>query len=420
MTITTSLSNGLTVVLERMPYLKSVSFGVWVKVGSAYENSHNNGIAHMLEHMFFKGTKTRTAKDLADITSMIGGNVNAYTSKECTNFYATTIDEYLPIAIDMISDMIKNSVFNAEELEKEKGVVLEEIDMYDDSAEDMCHEMLQKEVWSGHPLGYLISGEKDIVRTFTREQLIQFRDQYYTADNMIISIAGNYNEETILKQLEACFGSIPATAIRPKLTIPTYKNCIYKNEKDIEQMHINIAFPSITNIDERRYELTVMNAILGENANCMLFQSIREDLGLTYSIYSYESSFEATGLFHIYAATNPEPALTIYDEIFRIIDEVKKEGFSEKDIEETKKQIRVNLTIASESTKNRMNSNAKHIMKYGKVIPLNEVIERVNLITRDKVNSLANTILDETSCSIALVGNLDEKIVKGIEQRWNR
>jgi predicted Zn-dependent peptidase len=420
MTITTSLSNGLTVVLERMPYLKSVSFGVWVKVGSAYENSHNNGIAHMLEHMFFKGTKTRTAKDLADITSMIGGNVNAYTSKECTNFYATTIDEYLPIAIDMISDMIQNSIFNAEELEKEKGVVLEEIDMYDDSAEDMCHEMLQKEVWNQHPLGYLISGEKNIVRTFTREQLIQFRDQYYTADNMIISIAGNYNVDTILKQLEECFGSIPSTASRPKLTIPTYKNCIYKDEKDIEQMHINIAFPSISNIDERRYELTVMNAILGENANCMLFQRIREDLGLTYSIYSYESSFEATGLFHIYAATNPEPALTIYDEIFRIIDEVKKEGFSEKEIEETKKQIRVNLTIASESTKNRMNSNAKHIMKYGKVIPLNDVIERVNLITRDNVNSLANTILDETSCSIALVGNLDERIVKGIEERWKQ
>lgn len=420
MTFTTRLSNGLTVVLESMPYLKSVSFGVWVKVGSAYENSDNNGIAHMLEHMFFKGTKTRTAKDLADITSMIGGNVNAYTSKECTNFYATTIDEYLPIAIDMVSDMLQNSVFNAEELEKEKGVVLEEIDMYDDSAEDMCHEMLQKEVWNQHPLGYLISGEKDIVRTFTREQLIQFRDQFYTADNMIISIAGNYNEKTILKQLEECFGSIPATASRPKLTIPTYKNCIYKDEKDIEQMHINIAFPSITNIDERRYELTVMNAILGENANCMLFQRIREDLGLTYSIYSYESSFELAGLFHIYAATNPEPALTIYDEIFRIIDEVKKEGFSEKDIEETKKQICVNLTIASESTKNRMNSNAKHIMKYGKIIPLNDVIERVNAINRDNVNSLAKNILDETSCSISLVGNLDEKIVKGIEERWNR
>ena len=182
MTTTTKLSNGLTVVLEKMPYLRSVSFGVWVKVGSAYENATNNGIAHMLEHMFFKGTKTRTAKELADITSMIGGNVNAYTSKECTNFYATTIDEYLSIAIDMISDMILNSVFAKEELEKEKGVVLEEIDMYDDSAEDMCHEMLQKEAWAGHPLGYLISGEKEVVRTFTREQLVEFRDMYYTAE----------------------------------------------------------------------------------------------------------------------------------------------------------------------------------------------------------------------------------------------
>ncbi|WP_167956617.1 M16 family metallopeptidase [Anaerosporobacter faecicola] len=420
MTTTTKLTNGLTVVLERMPYLKSVSFGVWVKVGSAYENAKNNGIAHMLEHMFFKGTTTRSAKDLADITSMIGGNVNAYTSKEHTNFYATTIDEYLPIAIDMISDMIQNSLFSMEELEKEKGVVLEEIDMYDDSAEDMCHEMLQREVWKEHPLGYLISGEKEIVRSFTREQLITFRDLYYTADNMVISIAGNYNEKETLEQLENSFGKLRATANRPPLTKPEYKNCIYKDEKDIEQMHINIAFPSIASIDESRYELTVMNAILGENANCMLFQRIREEMGLTYSIYSYESSFLTTGLFHIYAATNPEPALKIYEEVFRIIEQVKKTGFSEKDIEETKKQIRVNLTIASESTKNRMNSNAKHIMKYGMIHPLNDIIGRVNKVTKESVDQLANKILDESVCSVALVGNLDQKIVKGIESRWNQ
>lgn len=419
MTTTTKLSNGLTVVLEKMPYLRSVSFGVWVKVGSAYENVSNNGIAHMLEHMFFKGTKKRTAKELADITSMIGGNVNAYTSKECTNFYATTIDEYLPIAIDMISDMILNSVFAKEELEKEKGVVLEEIDMYDDSAEDMCHEMLQKEVWPGHPLGYLISGTKEVVRTFTREQLIQFRDMYYTADNMLISIAGNYNDD-IIEQLERCFGSIPATAKRDSITVPRYTRCIYKSEKDIEQMHMNLAYPGITNVDDRRYELSVLSAILGENANCMLFQRIREDMGLTYSIYSYESSFANTGLFHIYAATNPEPALAIYDEILKILSEIKEHGFPEKDIEETKKQIRVNLTIASESTKNRMNSNAKSILKHGKITPLAEVIERVNCITKHDIDTLANEILNQDKCSIALVGNLNKKIVKGIEERWRR
>lgn len=419
MTTTTKLSNGLTVVLEKMPYLRSVSFGVWVKVGSAYENVSNNGIAHMLEHMFFKGTKTRTAKELADITSMIGGNVNAYTSKECTNFYATTIDEYLPIAIDMISDMILNSVFAKEELEKEKGVVLEEIDMYDDSAEDMCHEMLQKEVWPGHPLGYLISGTKEVVRTFTREQLIQFRDMYYTADNILISIAGNYNDD-IIEQLERCFGSIPATAKRDSITVPRYTRCIYKSEKDIEQMHMNLAYPGITNVDDRRYELSVLSAILGENANCMLFQRIREDMGLTYSIYSYESSFANTGLFHIYAATNPEPALAIYDEILKILSEIKEHGFPEKDIEETKKQIRVNLTIASESTKNRMNSNAKSILKHGRITPLAEVIERVNCITKHDIDTLANEILNQDKCSIALVGNLNKKIVKGIEERWRR
>lgn len=419
MITTTTLSNGLTVVLEKMPYLKSVSIGVFIKVGSAYEDVTNNGISHMIEHMLFKGTQKRTAKELADITSMIGGNVNAYTMKEYTSFYATTIDEYLPIAIDMLSDMILNSVFTEENLNKEKGVVVEEIDMYDDSAEDVCHEMLQKEVWPNNPLGYLISGEKEVVRSFTREQLVEFKDRYYTADNMIISIAGNFNED-IRKQLEYSFGPMKKTANRKELCVPTYKKTFFELEKDIEQMHINLAFPSITDVDKRRYESTVMNALLGDNANCMLFQRIRENLGLTYSIYSYESSFTRSGLYHIYAATNPEPAVRILDEINAILQEITTKGFSEREIEEAKKQICVNLTIASESTKNRMNSNAKSLLKFGTTKGLNELITRVHKITKEGVDSLAQEVLKPENASIALVGNLEKSVVKGIRERWSK
>jgi predicted Zn-dependent peptidase len=416
----TKLSNGITVVMENMSYLKSVSFGIWIKLGSAYEDSSNNGISHLLEHMFFKGTTNRTAKQLADDMTKIGGNMNAYTSKECTSFYLTTLDEYLPFAINMVGDMINNSTFEFDDLKKEKSVVIEEIDMYDDSPEDLSHEMLQKMIWKDHPLGYIISGEKDIVRSLTREQLIEYKNSHYTADNMIISVAGNFVTEQLIELLEQNFGSIQASTQNYALTVPKYNRCIYKKEKDIEQLHLNIAFPSITLDSEDRYELTIMNAILGGNANSLLFQRIREEKGLTYSIYSYGSSYTRAGLFHIYAATNPEPAMEVFDEMIKIIEEIKVKGFLEKDIEETKEQIKINLTIANESTKNRMNSNAKVMMNRNRIVDVEETIRKVNAVTKETLDLFIKQSFDLSQSSISLVGNLDRQSVKDIEDKWTK
>jgi predicted Zn-dependent peptidase len=251
--------------------------------------------------MLFKGTKNRSAKQIADEMARIGGNMNAFTSKECTSYYATTLSEHLPIAIDIISDMLTNSLIDDKALKKEKGVIIEEIDMYDDSPEDLVHEMLQQRIWKDHPLGYMISGTKKIVRKVTREQIQNFMDTYYVGSNMIISVAGHFDEDMVLGLLEEKFGGIKAESDKAnqEKSRPEYNRVQCKRHKDIEQLHCNIAFDCISYLSEERYVLSVLNSILGGSVNSRLFQKIRENSGLTYSIYSYGSSYRETGLFHI-------------------------------------------------------------------------------------------------------------------------
>lgn len=412
------LSNGITVVLEEMPYLRSASFGVWIKVGSSHEDKSNNGISHMIEHMLFKGTKRRNAKQIADEMARIGGNINAFTSKECTSFYATTLDKHLATAIDIISDMLTNSLISEVELEKEKGVILEEIDMYDDSPEDLVHEMLQKHIWKEHPLGYIISGSKKTVRSFSREQILDYLKKYYVASNIVISIAGSFKEEEIMNLLEETFGRIEKGESSKHQMIPTYNRCIYTKNKDIEQIHLNIAYESITYDSEDKYALAIVNSVLGGSINSRLFQKIREDLGLTYSIYSYGSSYKEAGLFHIYAAMNPSQVETVTNKIFQVVEEFKKDGMLIDELLETKEQIETELIMSSESAKSRMNSNGKSIMNRGRITSLEETIKKVNATTIEDIQRYLNQYFITSDCSMSLVGNLEEINIKEIEDRW--
>lgn len=402
------LSNGITVVLETMPYLRSAAFGVWVKVGSSNENKINNGISHIIEHMLFKGTKNRTAKQIADDMARIGGDINAYTSKECTSFYAVTLDEHLPIAIEIIGDMLNNSLIDEGSLEKEKGVIIEEIDMYDDSPEDLVHEMLQMKIWKDHPLGYQISGTKKTVRGVTREEIIEFIREYYVAENIVISVAGNIKEEEILKELEAHFGKIVSGKRSLDGSVPVYHQTIYKKEKDVEQLHLNIAFESVVADTKEKYPLTILNSVFGGSINSRLFQEIRENHGLTYSIYSYGSVYKKAGLFHIYAAMNPLQLKPVVDYTFEIIDDIKQNGLTDEEISMAKEQIKTELILGNESAKNRMNSNGKSILFKDKITPLEETIFKLNQVTTEEISAFANKYLTKETCSFSLVGNLEQ------------
>lgn len=412
-----TLSNSITVVMERMPYLKSAAFGVWVRAGSANEDDSNNGIAHLIEHMLFKGTTNRTARQIADEMAKIGGNINAFTSKECTSYYATTLSEHLPIAIDIISDMLNNSLIEEKALKKEKGVILEEIDMYDDSPEDLVHEQLQQRVWKDHPLGYMISGTKKIVRRVSREQILEFMDTYYVGENVIISVAGNFHEDEILKLLEKTFGTRKAKSLREKAVPgkPSYHRVICKRDKDIEQMHLNIAFNCISYRSEERYTLSVLNSILGGSVSSRLFQKIREDSGLTYSIYSYGSSYRDTGLLHIYAAMNPTQTPTVVKKIQQIVGDMKKKGVTGEELSMTKEQIKTELILGNESAKSRMNSNGKSMMNRGRIATLDELTEGIDKVSLADIKTFANHYLDLSHCSYSLVGNMKEIDHKDLE-----
>lgn len=417
MTNINMLSNNITVITEVLPYLQSASFGVWVKAGSANEDENNNGIAHMIEHMLFKGTNSRSAKQIADEMAKIGGNMNAFTSKECTSYYATSLSEHLPITIDILADMFRHSLIDEKALKKEKGVIIEEIDMYDDSPEDLVHDMLQQRIWKNHPLGYLISGTKKIVRRTTREQILDFMNTYYVGDNIIISVAGNFNEVLILKLLEDKFGKLPASSTNKTNTFgkPDYNRVFCKREKDIEQIHCNIAFNSISYLSKERYVLSILNSILGGSINSRLFQKIRENSGLTYSIYSYGSSFRETGLFHIYAAMNPSQTATVIKKIYQIINEIKKNGVTLEELSMTKEQIKTELILGNESTKSRMNSNGKSMLSRGRIAPMEELIDEINKVNLKDVTDFANKYFDFNNASMSLVGNLKEIDLKAFE-----
>lgn len=407
MTSINTLSNGITVVMESMSYLKSASFGVWVRVGSANEDESNNGIAHMIEHMMFKGTKSRSAKQIADEMARIGGNINAFTSKECTSYYATSLSEHLPIAIRIIGDMLNNSLYDEKALKKEKSVILEEIDMYEDSPEDLVHDMLQQRIWKGHPLGYIISGRKKNVRRISREQIISFINDNYTGDNIVISVAGNFDQKEILAVIEEEFGNIKANRGREVLIErPKYNKVVVRKEKDIEQLHINIAFNAISYLSEDRYTLSVFNSILGGSPSSRLFQEIREDAGLTYSIYSYGSSYKDTGLVHIYAALNPGQKDTVIKKIHNIVDTLRKRGITAEELSMTKEQIKTELILGNESAKSRMNSNGKSMLSRGRLVPLNELLEGIDRVSLEDVIDFARSYMDIANSSISLVGNL--------------
>lgn len=404
------LNNKIRVVFEQNKHFNSATVGVWVGAGSRDEVKENNGIAHMIEHMLFKGTRTRTASDIAISTAVLGGNLNAYTSKECTSFYCKTLKEYILEAIDIIGDMICNPLLDENDLKKEKGVVCEEIDMYNDSAEDYVHEYLQMKAWKNHPLGFLISGEKKIVRKLTRDDLIDFMDNYYVGENIVISVAGNFDKEQVLSQIEKSFSSLRTspkdiTKVK-KRTTPVYTPVYIKKKQDIEQIHLNMAFEIPSFVDEVRYEFTIINAILGGDVNSRLFQKIREDRGLTYNICSYGSAFSDTGLFHIYGALNPNQLERVMKLIKGIIADLTKKGITKEEFENAKKQVITEMTLNQDNTVNLMNSNAKSIMFYDKIYTFKDSMKAINEVTIESVNKCIKDYLVIDKMSVAIAGKV--------------
>jgi predicted Zn-dependent peptidase len=406
-----TLDNGIRVVMEDISYVNSVSIGVWVDNGSIKEDKHINGISHFIEHMLFKGTSNRTAKQIAETIDNIGGQINAFTSKEYTCFYAKVIDSHLPIAIDVLADMINNSLFSEEDIEKEKSVVIEEINMYEDSPEDMVYDLLAETMFENTSLSLPILGTVDTLNNITREKLIDYFDNNYTVENLVISIAGNIKVDETIELLEKKFGILKHTSDKNNNIADSIKftQKIRGKYKKTEQLNFCIGMEGIPCGNDDIYPLLVLNNIFGGSMSSRLFQKIREEKGLVYSVYSHPSSYKNTGTFTIYAGLSPKQIYNVVNIIKNDIEELKLNLITIDELEKSREQLKGNYILGLESTSSRMAEIGKSELTLGEIYSPKEILEKIDKVTLEDVKETIDKIFNYNKFNIAYVGNITNK-----------
>ena len=404
------LPNGLRVVGERLPYLRSVSIGAWMHVGSMMEEKAESGLSHFLEHMVFKGTEKRTARQIAEEMDAVGGQLNAFTGRDCTCFYAKVIDEDLELAVDILSDLVIHATMDPTELEKERGVILEEISMDEDPPEDLVHDLLQSAQFGEQSPGQPILGPAAQVEAYTRDDLLAFRQKHYAPKETVVALAGNYAPEKVLTWVTQYFGGweneIPPVET-PDWHVLTGVNAL--REKDTEQMHICMGFPGMAYGTEGVYPLAVANNILGGAMSSRLFQRIREDLGLAYSVYSYPNTYKGVGTFGLYAGVSPKNAELVLQEIRAELDKFVTEGITEKEFRDSVTQLRSGYLMGLESPGARMQGLGRSTLLRGKPLSHEATLAAIEAVTMEKVMEVARDVLTQDPC-IAIVGKGAEQV----------
>ncbi|MNW30548.1 Protease 3 precursor [compost metagenome] len=407
------LKNGLRVVMEKIPTCRSVSFGIWVKTGSRNESPEQGGISHFIEHMLFKGTERFNAKEIAEQFDAIGGNVNAFTSKEYTCFYAKVLDEHLPIAVDVLSDMFFRSLFDPEELRKEKNVILEEISMYEDTPDDMVHDLVSEAAYGSHALAKPILGTEELLQTMEPKHLQEYMRQNYTVENTVISVAGNI-DDSIIELMEKYFGDFNNKGQQSSIVAPDFLGDLKYYRKKTEQNHICLSFPGLQIGADNQYAMTLLNNTLGGGMSSRLFQEIREKRGLAYSVYSYHSSYADCGLFTVYAGTAPKQTQEVLNLTKEILHDVSVNGINESELTKGKEQLKGSLILSLESTGSRMNRLGKNELMMGRHNTLDEMIARIEEVTMDDVNAVLKEMFKKPY-SLAMVGSSD-RVLSGIRR----
>lgn len=406
------LKNGLTVLVETMPYLRSVSIGVWVKAGSMLEKPEENGLSHFMEHMAFKGTEKRSARQIAEEMDAIGGHLNASTSKLVTNYYAKVIDEDLPLAADILADLVCNPILDPDETEKERGVIMEEISMVDDTPEDVVYDVLAEAVFGEQALGQTILGPAERILAYTPADLHAFRRRHYGPQNAVIAIAGNVDTKRVQDLLEEKFGAwtgAPKQVYPQNIAIPAARKCF--RDKDTEQVHLCISYRGLEMGNQDIYPLAVLNTILGGGMSSRLFQRIREDLGMAYSVYSSPSNYPHCGEFTLYAATSPKYAKTVLEQIDVEIAKLLKEGITDKEFTQAKAQLKGSFILGLESAYNRMSALGHNQILLERMVSPEDTIALIEKAGMEDVNRLAAQILNGER-AFAVVGKHAEKYLQ--------
>ena len=409
-----TLDNGLRIVTHHMPAFESVTFGVWNNVGSRDEHEEINGTAHFLEHMAFKGTTTKTAKEIAEKVDNVGGFMNAFTSEETTAYFVQLLEQNLQVGIDVISDILQNSTFEPEELEKERGVILQEIGMYLDDPSEMVGDYWQRTAFPNQPIGRLIIGKKEIIQSIKRDKIVNFMQNNYHPSKMVVSAAGKINHENFVEQISNSMINLPNGNINKRVKA-LYQGGEYREEKALEQVHLVLGFKGLDYYDEDYYALKIYSAIMGAGMSSRLFQEIREKRGLVYSIHTSSRSFYDTGTFQVFAGTGEKQ---IQELIPVLCDELQNapKNLTDKEIEKSKTQLRSATLMATESTMSNAAIAVHQVFTKEKLINIEEILEKIKNVSKSSIEKAAKKLLSSkpTVSSIGPIKKLEhlDNIVK--------
>jgi predicted Zn-dependent peptidase len=407
------LSNGIPVVMEQLKNMRSVALGIWVKVGSRDEEFNKSGISHFLEHMFFKGTVKRTAKDIAVEIDSLGGEINAFTSKESTTFYVKILDEYIEKGIELLADIFLHSTFPEEDIEKEKGIVKEEIKLIEDTPDDYIHDLFNQTIWGNKGLGQPVLGRRETVKSFTREDLISHIRKYYGTKDVVISCAGNFEHDTIISILSRSLGSLRRGSEPAKGPLPHFESKVDVFHKELSEAHICLGIEGIPQTSEDRYSLYVLNTIFGAGVSSRLFQEIREKRGLAYSIYSFVSSYYDTGIWGVYAGVSRKRVGEVAGLILKEMNDLKS-TLTEVELQRSKNQLKGNIILGLESTSSRMTNIARQEIYHRRYYSPKEIMKEVDSITLGHIQNLAEKLIKQEKFSLTVYGPVYEKDLKGI------
>jgi predicted Zn-dependent peptidase len=404
----TVLPNGLIVLTERMDHLRSVAMGVWIKSGSRCEPAEANGISHFVEHMLFKGTRSRTAQHIAREMDSIGGNLDAFTGKETICFNVKSLAEHVPIALDVLTDLVLNPVFAAADIERERGVILEEIKIDEDNPDVLVHELFTQSFWKDHPLGWPILGTSKTVSGLDREKLLAYHGDRFHGGNIVFSAAGNLDHDRFAEEVAAKFSALAGGETLHELAAPqATARIVLRNKKSLEQVQICLGVPAPPVTDESRYATLILNTVLGGGMSSRLFQTIREERGMAYSIYSELSPYRDTGTLLVYAGTSAGKALEVVDLILAEFRNLKETPLGHEELTRAKDQLKGNILMGLESSNSRMANLARQEMYFHNFVTVDEIIARIDEVEAGQVQAMARQLFHPDRIAVTLLGRLD-------------
>jgi len=410
------MKNGLVVASEVMPHLRSVSLGVWVKCGSRYEAAHQTGISHFIEHLLFKGTRTRSAADIARAIDSVGGQLDAFTEKEYVGFYAKVLDEHLPFAFDLMSDIVLNPAFPAKEIERERNVIFEEINMVEDSPQDLILDLYMERFWKGHPLGRPISGTKESIAHIARSEVRKFFKKNYGAGRIVIAVAGNVRHQKVTKLAERYFAGLETGCpANPGPPPQIHAGRHVRRKAHLEQTHLCLGTVSPPVASGERYSLHLLNNILGGGMSSRLFQNIREKRGLVYSIYSMLNLYRDAGSLVVYAGTAPEKASEVVELVLKELARLKTQLVPAQELKRAKENIKGLVMLSLESSSSRMTHLAQQMIYYGRYYQPEEILEGLERITAREIRNLADRIFDSSNLMLTALSSRNGKDLQAVD-----